>query len=225
MAGKRKSQSKILFPPDDQQRKAKRRRLPVFEAHDLRTLIKEAEASPNDGANAFLFAFRRRNEAQMNELLRRLGVDPLQPDAGMKGFLLLAHYHHGVGRLAWNPRRTNRNAATWAVEHDFILIREVAILNARGLSDRAAIAELAADRKKRQLFPYREQARRHFPKGNELKRRQDALWSRLQKLRKSARGRSLFDWFGGVHDDGLDFYDRILRDLARTDILAGLVKN
>jgi hypothetical protein len=194
MASKRKSRSKILLSPDDQQRKAKRRELPVFEAHDLRTLIKEAKASPNDGANAFLLAFRRRNAAQMNELLRHLGVNPSQPDAGIKGFFLLAYYHHGVGRLAWNPRRTNKNAPTWTAEHDFMLIREVAILNGQGLSDRAAIAKLAGDLKKRQLFPYREQKGRHFPKGNELKRREDALWSRLQKLRKSARGRSLFDW-------------------------------
>jgi hypothetical protein len=225
MARKRKRRSKILLPADDQQRKAKRRKLPVFEAQDLRSLIKEAKASSNDGANAFLFAFRRRIALQMNELLRHLDVDPSQPNAWERGFLLLAHYHHGAGRLGWYPRRSNRNAATWRVDHDYALIREVAIFNGRGLSDRNAIAKLAADRKKRQLFPYREQKRRYFAKGDELVRREAALWSRLQKLRKSARGRSLFDWFGGVRDDGLDFYDRILRDLDMADFLAGLVKN
>jgi hypothetical protein len=54
-------------------------------------------------------------------------------------------------------RRTNRNAATWQEDHDIALLHEVAILRSEGLSERLAIKRIAADRKKRHLFPYREQ--------------------------------------------------------------------
>jgi hypothetical protein len=149
MAKARKQRSIIPLLPKDQEVTNARRKLPVFDPHDLRSLI--SEAKKNDEADvdaAFLFAFRRRNDAQMKDLLRRLGVDPSKPDAWERGFFHLAVLHHGVGHLAWYPHRTNRNAARWAPTHDLALLREVIVLRQKGLSEHRAVKKLAADPKK-----------------------------------------------------------------------------
>jgi hypothetical protein len=151
MARKRKKQ--ILLLPPDREVEARRKKLPIFEAHDLRSLLAEAKASQHvDGDDAaVLAALRRRNEVQMQKLLRALGVDPSRPDAWARGFFLLAHCHHGVGHLAWYPRRTNRNAAKWTRAQDLELLREVIMLTRDGLSQRRAIAKIAADPEKNAL--------------------------------------------------------------------------
>ena len=224
MARKRKKQ--ILLLPPDREVEARRKKLPVFEAHDLRSLLAEAKASQHvDGDDAaVLAALRRRNEVQMQKLLRGLGVDPSRPDAWVRGFFLLAYYHHGVGHLAWCPRRTNRNAAKWTPAQDLELLREVIMLRQEGLSERRAIAKIAADPKKMRLFPYREQKSRYSPKGTERGRREAALWAHFQKLIASTRGRSLFDLFGGAPRDGLSFWERPPRDLDNGDYLRSLEK-
>jgi hypothetical protein len=213
MSRKRKKQ--VLLLPPNREIEARRKKLPIFEAHDLRSLLAEAKARQLvDGDDAaVLAALRRRNEVQMQKLLRALGVDPSRPDAWARGFFLLAHYHHGVGHLAWYPRRTNRNAAKWTPAQDLELLREVIMLTRDGLSKRRAIAKIAADPKKMRLLPYREQKSRYFPKGAERERREAALWARFQKLIASTRGRSLFDLFGSAPRDGLSFWERMLRDL------------
>ncbi len=220
---KRKGEQR-LFPPD-QQIAAIRKRLPIFKAHDLRSLLAEAKASQNAEGNdiALVAALRRRTTIQIRDLLRHLGVDPSRPDAWKGGFYLLAFYHHRIGHLAWHPRRSNRNAARWTPEHDYDLLREVTVLKAKGLSERRAIANIAADPKKRRFFPYREQERRHFPKGTQQERREAALWAHYQKLIASARGRSLLDLFGNVREDGPSFLERVLRDLDEVDFLRQLV--
>jgi len=227
MARKRNKQSKILLVPTDEEIRAERKKLPIFKAHDLRLLLREARANKNVGVDiGVLAAFRRHNEIQMKKLLGHLGIDPSQPDAASRGFFLLAHYHHGLGCLAWYRRRTNRNAATWTSTNDFALLREVVMLTKEGLSERAAIKRPAADRKKRPLFPYRRQAQRHFPKQTEQQQREAALWARLRKLIASARGTSLVSLIVGVRDDGLGFYERTLRDLDTSNSLPlELVKN
>src|SRR5262249_33997994 len=118
----RKQRSKISILPKEHKVKSARRKLPVFGPYDLRSLITEAETNDKaDFDTAFLFAFRRRNETQMKDLLRRLGVDPARSDAWQRGFFHLAVLHHGVGHLAWYPPRTNRNSATWSPTHDVAL--------------------------------------------------------------------------------------------------------
>jgi hypothetical protein len=81
MANRRK---RIVLFPNDQSTKARRKRLAVFEPHDLRSLISEAKEKSDDFAD--LRALRRRNELQMKELLKRLGLDPTLPDAWQRGF-------------------------------------------------------------------------------------------------------------------------------------------
>lgn len=159
----------------------------------------------------------------MNELLRHLGVDPARPDAWLRGFLILAHVHHGIGHLAWYPKRTNRNAARWTPDHDFVLLREVLILKTEGLSERGAVKWLATSSKKIQLFPYRAQEGRHSPKGTEQKRREDALWARLQKLKASASGKSLVRLFAGDLGKNSDFYESVLYDLDASHSLPGQI--
>jgi transcriptional regulator with XRE-family HTH domain len=159
MAKARKQRFKILLSPKEHEVKKVCSKLPLFKPHDLRSLITEAKTNDDkaDVDTAFLLALRRRNDTQMKELLRRLGVDPSRSDAWERGFFHLAFLHYGVGHLAWYSRRTNRNSATWTPTHDLALLREVVVLRQRRLSERAAVKELASDPKKRQLFPYRKQ--------------------------------------------------------------------
>lgn len=225
MPRKEKGKGEKRLFPSDQQIAAIRKKLPIFKAHDLRSLLAEAKASQNAEGDdiALVAALRQCTADQIQDLLRRLGVDPSQPDAWQRGFYLLAACHHRIGYLAWYPRRTNRNAARWTPEHDYELLREVTVLKAKGLSERRAIAKIAADPKRRKSFPYREQEGRHFPRGTQLERREAALWARYQKLIASARGRSLLDLFGGVREDGPSFLERVLRDLDEGDFLQQLV--
>jgi hypothetical protein len=210
--------SKISLFPKDHEVKSARRKLPVFDPHDLRSLIIEAKGNDQaDADSAFLFAFRRRNDTQMKDLLRRLGVNPSRADAWERGFFHLAFLHHGVGHLAWYPRRTNRNSATWTPAHDLALLREVFLLRQKGLSERAAVKKLASDPKRRQQFPYRKKG--YFSTVKEPQNREAALWARLQKLKASTRGTSLLDLLVGVSQDGLGSIERSLYELDMSSLL------
>jgi hypothetical protein len=185
MAKARKQRSKIFLVPKDDDVKSERRKLPVFAAHDLRSLV--ADAKKHDTADfdtAFLLAFRRRNDAQMKNLLEHLGVDPSMPDAWERGFFHLAFLHHGVGHLTWYPRRTNRNSATWTPDQDFMLLREVFILRQGGSSERAAVKKLAVDPRKRKLFPYRRQGYRYSTDEDTPAESEPAFWGLGRGLRR-----------------------------------------
>jgi hypothetical protein len=221
MAAKtRKQRSKIsLVPNNDHEVKSTRRKLPVFDPHDLRSLITEAKTNHTaDVDAAFFLAFRRRNDAQMKKLLRHLGVDPSSSDAWERGFFRLAFLHHRVGHLAWYPRRTNRNSATWTPTHDLALLQEVIVLRQGRLSERAAVRKLAADPKKRRLFPYRRQGYR-FSTVEEPQKREAALWARLQKVKASARGTSIVDLLVGISQDSLSSIERNLYELEMSNLL------
>src|SRR5580704_9886297 len=156
---KRKERIQILAGHTDEHIRAQCKKLTLFEPHDLRSLISEARASETDSGldQAVVSALRRRNQSKMNDLLRRLGVDPLQPDAWQRGFLQLACRHYGVARLALHHHpRTNRNAATWTNTDDLKLLVEVIRLKAAGKSELQAIKQIASNPKTRQLFPYGE---------------------------------------------------------------------
>jgi hypothetical protein len=220
MAAKaRKQRSKILLFPKDHELKSARRQLRRFDQHDLRSLITEAKTNDKaDVDTAFLLAFRRRNETQMKHLLRRLGVDPSSSDAWERGFFHLASLHHGVGHLAWYPHRTNRNSATWTPTHDLALLREVIVLRQKGLSERRAVKKLAADPKKRELFPYRRQGYR-FSTVEEPQKRKAALWARLQKVKASARGKSIVNLLVSISQGGLSSIERMLYELDMSSLL------
>jgi hypothetical protein len=220
MAAKaRKQRSKISLFPKDQEVKSARRKLRRFDPHDLRSLITEAKTNDKaDVDTAFFLAFRRRNDTQMKELLRRLGVDASRSDAWERGFFHLAFLHHGVGHLAWYPHRTNRNSATWTAAHDLALLREVTVLRQKGLSERRAVKKLAADPKKRELFPYRRQGYR-FSTAEDPQKRRAALWARLQKLKASAGRKSILELLVGVSQDGLSSIERSLYELDMSSLL------
>jgi hypothetical protein len=150
-------------------------------------------------------------------------VDPLRPDAWERGFFWLALLHHGVGYLAWYPRRTNRNSATWTPAHDYLLLQEAFALRQGGLSERAAVKKLAADKKKRELFPYRRQESR-FSVDEDPQKREAALRARLQKLKASTRGKSILDLLLGVSQDDLSSIERSLFGLHLSRLLPKLVK-
>jgi hypothetical protein len=218
MAKARRQRSKVLLFPKDGEVGRTRRKLPIFKPHDLRALISEAKTNDKaDVDTAFLLAFRRHNDGQMKDLLKRLRVDPASSDAWERGFFHLAVLHHGVGHLAWYPRRT-RNPATWTPAHDLALLQEVIVLRQRGVSERAAVRKLAADPKKRELFPYRRHGYR-FSTAEDPRNREAALWARLQKLKASARGTSIVDLLLGVSQEGLSSIERSLYELDMSSLL------
>jgi hypothetical protein len=99
----------IVLHPDPRRFNAERKKLPIFKRHDLQSIFNVAQ--PDGGQlspNEPVLELRRRNQKQMVDLLRWLGIDPSQPDAWEKGFFLLAHYHHGVGHLTWRIPRTKQ---------------------------------------------------------------------------------------------------------------------
>lgn len=175
-----------LFPPPADL-DALRKRLPVFKPHNLGELIEEArgDTTETDLDMAVLQAMRRRNAAQVEELARSLGIDPTSPD-GRRAVYLLGVRYFGVGQISVRPRRRNRNPATWTVEQDASLVREVVSLTSKGSSERKAVRSLAGDRAKRALFPYRE--KRSVSKANELDRRANALRRRLHTLKSRPNG-------------------------------------
>jgi hypothetical protein len=173
------------FPPD-KVIAAKRKQLPRFEPDDLRSLVNEARSATgqSDFDPAFVMALRQRNNNQLGQLLRALNVDQSKPDAWERAFFLLALIHHGVGHFAWYPRKTNKNAAMWSVDHDVVLIKEIFTLRKRGFSDRRAVEKLALDPSKRTLFPYRPKL--SSSRAGEGSRRVAALWGRWQKIRSGS---------------------------------------
>ena len=130
--------------PDPRKLNATRKRLPKFKPHDLQPILNAARAVEGQSwSDHAVLEIRRRNQKQMADLLRRLGVDPSQPDAWQRGFFLLAFYHHGVGNLTWRIPRTNKDAATWTNAADLNLLREVTtLMAAAGISELQAIKRI-----------------------------------------------------------------------------------
>jgi hypothetical protein len=220
MTKAKKRPSKALIFPTDQQLKIAREKLPVFEPHDVGSLIREAKKRNKGDVDK---EFRQYTEIQCKGLLQSLGVDPSRPDSWRRGFILLAVYHHGVGHLALGRRRTNRNSATWTSDHDVALLREVMILRSEGYSKRGAVKKLAADPEKQQLFPYR---RKRHDYQREEQKRAAALLRRLHMLKPSKDGGSNLEVLLGTRPSGLSSIERILHDFQMFSLLpSGVVKS
>src|SRR5580704_5430142 len=215
---KRKERIQILAGHTDEHIRAQCKKLTLFEPHDLRSLISEARASETDSGldRAVVSALRHRNQSQMNDLLRRLGVDPSQPDSWQRGFLQLACRHYGVARLALHQHpRTNRNAATWTDAADMNLLLEVISLRATGKSELQAIKQIVSNSKTRKLFPYGEKNRvkSHYSAQNENQKREAALRRRLQHLKRSSSENSILNQLLGTGRNAQSALERVLNTL------------
>lgn len=152
--------SRGFLIPDPEALEKWRRKLPHFRPHDLTVLLSETRSQGLSGKKldeAVVLRMRQINDAQLKQLVSALGVESVHSDFWQRAFFLLAHLHHGVGHLSVRPKKTNRNAAVWTLDHDQLLIREMLILKSQGLSDRKAIEKLASDSRKGKLFPHRAQ--------------------------------------------------------------------
>jgi hypothetical protein len=233
---KKRERSSIQLLGDEQKFETGRRKLPRFEPHDFRSLIEEAKTDEKlDSDHAFLRAFRRRNEVQIDTLLKCLGLNPSDPDAWKKGFFLLGMYHHGVARIAWSSKRTNRNAATWSCKDDLTLFKEVMAAKSSGLSERKAVRKIAKDRAKREIFPYRSQTYRADRKSTpmsenlgeksasmiEQERREARLWAHWHHVKSFLSGTSLEDVFG-IPADNLSPLEKLLHRLDQNHSIKGL---
>lgn len=224
MSNKSKRRGPTPILPSEGSREALREKLPHFQPHDISALIKEAKSTTKtDIDRALVAASRRRTDEQLLELLHCLGIEPSDQRAWEKGFYLLAFCHHDAGPISVYQSRTNRNAAKWTTSHDCLLLKEVMILKRNGLSERAAVKRLAADKTKVSQFPYR--SWRHSSVRDELKNREDALWARLQKLKSKGRDQSHLAQILGADDGGLSSIEALLLASTFSRLQQGEQKN
>ena len=190
------SRRRVIFP-DTQELKERRKNLPKFKPLEIDEFAKRTRAhdNPADDFERPTETLRRETNRQMLELLRRLGVDPAQPDAWRKGFFWLASYHHGAGHFVYYRPKMHRNAARWTHEHDLILLSETIKLRATGLSELAALKRIASQSELKRLLPYRAQQNRALgdSRATELRKRVAALRRRLHELKSGASEKSLLD--------------------------------
>jgi hypothetical protein len=138
-----------VFPPESYL-KDQSERLTRFAPHRLEDLIGEKVHEPESQITANVVEeIRRRNEAQLEQLLEELGVDPRRPDKWQRACYQLAYIHHGVGVISWaQPRGPNRRAAKWTDEHDLNLQMMVLEETKSGLKLAEALRNIASDPKK-----------------------------------------------------------------------------
>ena len=132
-----------------------RDKLPQFDPVDLRSLVAAAkkQTGTQTAEEKIINELGNRIKEQTEELLRSLACDPAELK-WQTAFMRLARIHHGLGMLAYAPKRTNSNARTWTWEHDFRLLTVMRDLKAEGIEGAAAFVKIAKDPKLREQFPY-----------------------------------------------------------------------
>lgn len=159
---------------------------PRFAPHNCLALMEEAKrANPEDPDAVYIQVLREANEKPFRKVLEHWGLDGEMSVASRKALFKLAIAKYGLGRVAVYRGRHNKNARTWTTDHDVHLLMEVKILRDAGLSVRQAVAQLAADRTKSKLFPYR--LHRGGSRKTQQKRRAAALRARLRFLMALAK--------------------------------------
>jgi hypothetical protein len=187
-----------LFPPAGW-REEQLSRLRKFRPHKLKEVIREAKGlTKNKSVDAeVMLAFQRRNEDQVNQLVRIMGFDPVDPNIWRRAFFNLAMIHWGVGHLSWMPpRESNRRAAKWTAEHDsafYVLMLE---LMAKGKGESEALRVLANDPKIWARFPKPKNDRSETPAHV---RRFENFRKRWAQVKKTARPGSLLGAFFGSY--------------------------
>jgi hypothetical protein len=187
-----KKKEPLLLSPSRKQLRETENRLPRFDPIDLRSLLalagKRTGAQSADGK--VLIALRDRIEEQTEELLRGLGCDPAEFNWQI-AFIRLARIHHGLGRLAYAPKRTNsKGAEKWKNEHTLRLLTVMRDLKAEGIEGAAAFEKIAKDPKLREQFPYatRSQIKGKDQMAKSLSERWRKLFLEKDPLRKAIGG-------------------------------------
>lgn len=164
-------------------------RLTQFEPHKLDDIVQDAGATSeqlSNNADTVLTSFRRKNDEQIEQLLREMHIDLEEPDAWRKAFFRLAAIHHGVGGLSKTHRRQkNKNAKTWTSEQHLLFYQMMQMLLLDGISEREAVKKIANDKEKWQQFPNQGQNKPSSTSDGASKR-QAALRARWVKIIKLA---------------------------------------
>jgi hypothetical protein len=194
-AGRRRT-----FPPASYL-KQQAERLTEFDPHRLEELTGEKLHDRESQITAKMVEeFQRRSEAQLDQLVKELGIDPRHPDKWRRAFYQLAYIHHGVGVISWvEPRGPNRRAAKWTGEHDLNLQMMVLEETKSGLTPTKALRKIASDPEKWGKLAPQKKNFRSEKSDNErryqtLKRR----WSVVQKT--SILQKMLLRAFAGSSD-------------------------
>jgi hypothetical protein len=130
-----------------------KKELPIFEPIELRALVHAAQKmsgseSLDKMTESVLSDLLRQ---QTERLLRALGFAP--GCDWQSAFMRLARIHHGLGRLAHTPKRTNSNAQKYTAEDDARLMKILGDLEAEGVKGPAAFKTIALRPDLRKQFP------------------------------------------------------------------------
>lgn len=147
-----------------------------FSPMDLRQLINQArQEDPSNVDETLRKIVDERTAKQLDTLLRRLGLEPTDPDKHSSAFVILAMALCGVGQVAWTPAAPQ--TGSWTHQHEstlFWLVRS--LCEDEKLTERAAVKKIADDAFLHRLFPYQPR---------ELKR--DAKLSKQERKFQSLR--------------------------------------
>jgi hypothetical protein len=191
MRSKRKParRGRSVYVPSEDTLDTARKQLPLFEPYDTRKLLADAARANNGNAKdaAIAAVYDRHCRVQMAQLLRSLGCDPKDKLFWPKSFMKLATLHHNLGRLV-HRQLSRRNAQTWTMQDESILLSGVYALVQTGLSEREAIRTIADAN----VFPYHERRSGQRPSGQASRiAREAALWRKYQRLRQQSKGPDL----------------------------------
>lgn len=149
-----------------------------FEPMDLRELINQARArNPASVDHALEEIVKERKAAQLGELLSRLGLSGTTPQT-QEAFETLATAFLGMGQVAWTPpppRELGRTLETLAAL--YVLVQNA---KRRGLSERAAIKEIASTDITAELIGYRPKRETRLSAGSGIR---DAFWQLWMKTK------------------------------------------
>jgi hypothetical protein len=173
-----------------------------FEPMDLRELIDQAKArDPTNVDHAFKEIVKERKAAQLAELLSRLGLSRMTPPLYQKAFETLGTALLGMGQVAWRPPPPRKIRRSLHVEATLYVL--VADAKRRGLSERAAINEIASTDFTAKLVGYRPKRDTRLSAGSGIR---EAFWQAWMKTKRREAEilsflrskKPLEDVFGGI---------------------------
>jgi hypothetical protein len=203
---------------------------PHFDAHDPHELRIEAERiAEREGmevGHAMWVALHEFERRQVEQLLKSLGCDPSTPDWQVAFFKLARHYCN-VGQIR-RARGGSKSTRKWTPDNEYRFLMEVLRrLQKQGLSERAAIKQIANDPAYDNEFPYEERvdgyrviSRRRVEHETDLRkvsrqRREEALRSRFASIKQRIKN----DPKGLERALGLTTPDSMMRIITLLDLL------
>jgi hypothetical protein len=176
----------VVIPIDPKQLKTIRAGLKKLPALDFRQLLDQARNSDNkmNLDDSFRTTVSKATDGQLVAIFETLGIDQVDPNRFMKGFVMLSMALLGVGVVTYEP--VVSRPVRWVQRDNEVLYILVKHFTAQGFSVSQAIKKIASDPEFDNWFPYNKQSGRRDPKLTEKKQKEGAFRARWYALDKSA---------------------------------------